>query len=74
MTNPFEDEHGEYLVLVNNEGQYSLWPSFREIPKGWTVVGSRGGRQECLELIESVWNDMRPTSLVESVDQTAKDP
>ena len=35
MTNPFEDQDGEYLVLVNDEGQHSLWPAFREIPAGW---------------------------------------
>ncbi len=49
MTNPFEDENGTFLVLVNHEGQYSLWPSFREIPQGWTAVGPKGARQECLD-------------------------
>ena len=29
MTNPFEDEKGVYHVLVNDEGQHSLWPSFQ---------------------------------------------
>lgn len=28
-SNPFEDPEGTYLVLVNDEGQYSLWPSVR---------------------------------------------
>ena len=32
MTNPFEDENGVYHVLVNDEGQHSLWPSFKEVP------------------------------------------
>ncbi|MEU7735437.1 MbtH family protein, partial [Streptomyces griseus] len=31
MTNPFEDEDGTYLVLVNDEGQHSLWPAFAEV-------------------------------------------
>ena len=35
MTNPFEDENGVYHVLINAEGQHSLWPSFREAPDGW---------------------------------------
>ena len=35
MTNPFENENGEFIVLVNHEGQYSLWPTFKEIPAGW---------------------------------------
>ena len=37
MTNPFDDPDGRFLVLVNHEGQYSLWPSFSEVPAGWSV-------------------------------------
>jgi MbtH protein len=70
MTNPFEDEDAEFLVLVNEELQYSLWPAFREVPAGWQAVGPRGKRQECLNYIEEVWTDMRPKSLV---DQMARD-
>jgi hypothetical protein len=33
MTNPFEDPDASYLVLVNDEGQHSLWPAFADIPK-----------------------------------------
>jgi uncharacterized protein YbdZ (MbtH family) len=63
VVNPFEDESAAYLVLVNHEGQYSLWPAFREQPEGWTAVGPTGGRQHCLDWIESHWTDMRPKSL-----------
>jgi uncharacterized protein YbdZ (MbtH family) len=68
MTNPFEDENGEFLVLVNHEGQYSLWPAFREAPAGWTAVGPRCNRQECLAWIEATWTDMRPKSLIEAME------
>ena len=34
MTNPFENENGEFMVLVNHEGQHSLWPTFKEVPVG----------------------------------------
>ena len=45
MTNPFDDESGTFLVLVNHEGQYSLWPAFAEVPEGWEVVhGKDTGR------------------------------
>ena len=67
MTNPFEDENGEYLVLVNDEGQHSLWPSFREVPAGWKTFGPRGKRKECLDWIEVNWTDMRPLSLVRAM-------
>ncbi len=67
MTNPFEDEDGEYLVLVNDEGQHSLWPSFVPVPDGWTAVGPRGDRRICLAWIDEHWTDMRPRSLVEEM-------
>jgi uncharacterized protein YbdZ (MbtH family) len=71
MMNPFEDETGEYLVLINQDGQYSLWPVFREIPNGWRAVGPRGKRNECLGWIEENWTDMRPLSLVRQMDSNA---
>jgi MbtH protein len=71
MANPFDDENGEFIVLVNDELQYSLWPAFREIPPGWKSVGPRGKRDECLEYIEKNWTDMRPKSLVEKMNQEA---
>jgi MbtH protein len=71
VTNPFEDENGDYLVLINAEGQYSLWPSFREVPAGWTAVGPRGQRKDCLDYIERMWTDMRPKSLIDQMNQDA---
>ena len=60
MTNPFDNEDGQFLVLVNEEGQHSLWPAFRQIPAGWTLVGPSGTRQTCLDWIEANWTDIRP--------------
>ncbi|MBZ5522432.1 MAG: MbtH family protein [Acidobacteriia bacterium] len=67
MANFFEDENSEYIVLVNDEGQHSLWRPSREIPPGWQQVGSRGARAECLAYIEEHWTDMRPKSLIQSM-------
>jgi len=64
MTNPFEDQDGRYVVLVNDEGQHSLWPTFAEIPPGWEKVFGEAGRQACLDYVEESWTDMRPKSLV----------
>jgi uncharacterized protein YbdZ (MbtH family) len=63
LTNPFESDTIDYRVLTNDEGQYSLWPNFREFPDGWTATGPTGRRQACLEWIEAHWTDMRPKSL-----------
>ncbi|MCD0449339.1 MbtH family protein [Actinocorallia sp. API 0066] len=64
MTNPFDNDDGTFLVLVNHEGQHSLWPDFAPVPGGWTVARDRGTRQECLTHIETHWTDIRPQSLV----------
>jgi MbtH protein len=63
MTNPFEAEPGDYLVLCNDEGQYSLWPGFADVPAGWRVASGPDSRPACLAHIEQSWTDMRPTSL-----------
>lgn len=36
--NPFDDDGGSFFVLVNNEEQHSLWPTFTTVPAGWRVV------------------------------------
>jgi MbtH protein len=53
-------------VVINEEQQYSLWPTHREIPVGWRKAGKSGSKAECLAWIEEVWTDMRPRSLRES--------
>ncbi len=68
-TNPFENLDSTYLVLVNDEGQHSLWPSFAEVPAGWTVVLSETDRQSALDYVETNWTDMRPRSLAEAMDR-----
>lgn len=64
MTNPFDDPDGTFLVLVNDEGQHSLWPSFAAVPDGWLVRHPEADRETCLQYIETNWTDMRPMSLV----------
>jgi MbtH protein len=67
MANPFEDNDAQYLVLVNEEGQHSLWPIFVDVPDGWKIVFGQAPRQECLQYIEESWVDMRPRSLIEAM-------
>jgi MbtH protein len=71
MTNPFEDPDGTYLVLVNNEGQHSLWPSFVAVPAGWTVAHEESSRSASLDYVNATWTDMRPTSLIRSMADDA---
>jgi MbtH protein len=65
MTNPFDDQEGTFLVLANDEDQYSLWPAFAEVPDGWRMVLPASGRADALSYVEQNWLDMRPRSLRE---------
>lgn len=69
MTNPFEDEDGSYLVLVNDENQHSLWPAHIDVPAGWRTVFGEDGRQACLDYVTEHWTDLRPRSLIEAMDR-----
>lgn len=64
--NPFDDENGSFYVLLNDEEQYSLWPTFADVPAGWRVAfgGDNGStRAACLDYVEANWTDLRPKSL-----------
>ncbi len=57
-----------YLVVVNHEEQYSIWPDFKPIPNGWRAVGKSGPKKDCLDYIATVWTDMRPLSLRKAME------
>jgi MbtH protein len=68
VTNPFEDPDASYFVLINEEGQHSLWPIFADVPDGWEVIFGEAGRQDCIDFIEESWRDMRPKSLIKAME------
>lgn len=61
--NPFDDDSGVFFVLVNNEGQHSVWPIFADVPDGWRAVYGAADRPACLDYIEQNWPDIRPKSM-----------
>jgi len=63
VTDPLPDTK----VVLNDEEQYSIWPSDRDNPDGWHDAGFAGTKDECLAHIEQVWTDMRPRSLREAM-------
>ena len=67
-TNPFDDENGTFLVLVNDEDQHSLGPAFADVPAGWRKVFGEASRADCLAYVEEHWTDIRPKSLRERLD------
>lgn len=73
MVNAEEEDTTVYKVVVNDEEQYSIWPTDRDNPCGWKDVGKSGSKAECLAYIEQVWTDMRPLSLRKKMDQAASE-
>ena len=63
--NPFDYDDASFLVLVNDEEQHSLWPTFSDVPAGWQVVYGEADRAACLDYIEQNWTDIRARSLRE---------
>jgi MbtH protein len=59
----FDDETATFIVLLNHEEQFSIWPLGWEIPSGWRQAGFSGLKPECLAHIEEVWTDIRPLGL-----------
>jgi MbtH protein len=58
-----EEGAERYVVVVNDEEQYSIWRIESPVPSGWQAVGKVGNEKECLDHIERIWTDMRPRSL-----------
>lgn len=72
MTNPFDDADGSYFVLVNSQGQHSLWPEFVEVPAGWSVAHGPANRVECFEYVNTHWADLRPRSLLAALNERVR--
>jgi MbtH protein len=71
-TSCFDREDETFIVLVNHEEHYSIWPHWKAIPGGWTAVeGVKGDKKTVLEYVEKAWTDMRPLSLRKWMDEQA---
>ena len=66
-SNPFDDESAQFLVLVNDENQHSLWPVFADVPDGWRIVFGPDDRAKAVSYVEESWTDMRPKSLADAM-------
>jgi uncharacterized protein YbdZ (MbtH family) len=66
--NPFDDDNGSFFVLINDEEQHSLWPTFADAPDGWRVVYGAATRAACPDN-EQNWPDVRPKSLRDRLAQ-----
>ncbi|STY10005.1 MbtH family protein [Legionella quinlivanii] len=63
MLNQIDNDQKIYNVVINDEGQYSIWPANKNKPEGWSEAGFQGLKKDCLLYIKEAWKDMRPLSL-----------
>ena len=65
-----EAEISGYMVVINHEEQYSLWPvDAPRLPKSWKPAGYEGPLEKAQAYIEEVWTDMRPLSLRKALEE-----
>ncbi|MEO1341396.1 MAG: MbtH family NRPS accessory protein [Cyanobacteria bacterium J06629_2] len=69
MNQDNQEDKTIYLVVMDEEERYSIWPEYKEIPYGWRAEGKSGLKSECLAHIKEVWTDMRPLSLRKHMEQ-----
>jgi len=51
----------QYKVVINHEEQYSIIPVNKTISRDYRELGISGTKEACLNHIEEVWTDMKPT-------------
>lgn len=71
--NILDNPDGRFFVVVNDEGQHSLWPEPLSVPAGWTVTHGPADRPSCLDHVTATWTDMRPASLVAYLESAGQE-
>ncbi|MER5354595.1 amino acid adenylation domain-containing protein [Kitasatospora sp. NPDC002551] len=47
---------GRHAVLVNEDGQYTIWPGDFTVPGGWRTVFGPAPHQECRRYVDRAWH------------------
>lgn len=62
-----ENQPQTWVVLINDEEQYGLFPAELPTPGGWRGAGFGGTEEDCMRYVDEHWTDMRPRSLREAM-------
>jgi amino acid adenylation domain-containing protein/thioester reductase-like protein len=63
-----------HLIVVNSEGQYSVWPARLAVPAGWRPEGQAMRKDACLAVIAAEWPDIAPMSIRDAGPASRRDP
>lgn len=59
-----EMDSAEYGIVVNQELQYSIWPTHLPLPQGFKFAGTAGTRAEMLELLSQQFVETAPSTYI----------
>jgi MbtH protein len=62
MSSLLDDPDVDFVVVMNDEQQHSLWPAPVAVPAGWTVSHGPATRADCVGYVREHWADIRPVS------------
>lgn len=59
-----DTDTAEYGIVVNQELQYSLWPTHIALPAGYKFAGAAGTRTEMQELLSQQFVETAPSTYI----------
>ena len=57
-------DSAEYGIVVNQELQYSIWPTHLGLPSGYKFAGTVGTRAEMQELLSQQFVETAPSTYI----------
>jgi amino acid adenylation domain-containing protein/thioester reductase-like protein len=60
VNDPGNTTQDAFTVVVNDAGQFSLWPASADLPDGWRRRSDAMSRSACLDTITGAWQDITP--------------
>jgi MbtH protein len=57
-----------YLLIRDQSRLYSIWPTHREAPDGWTDTGRHGSLDECMAYVRDEWAKDRSREKLHGTD------
>jgi MbtH protein len=58
--NILDDPDVSFLVVRNDDGHYSIWPSCLTVPGGWSVIREADTRSASLDYVATTWTALNP--------------
>lgn len=61
FSNPFDNPQGQFAILQNDQGQYSLCTAAVRTAGGWRVVCEAQSQEACQQWLAGNWRTLEPS-------------